>query len=132
MPGRTRAWRFRGVATRYLDPVLRPLASRLPYFGVLTHVGRTTGRTYRTPLNVFRRGDSYVFFLTYGSDAHWVKNVLAAGSATLETRGTVIPLVGPELVVDPDLQPAPAFVRFVEGRVAGATEYLRMRPAGPS
>ena len=64
--GRTRVWGFRRVATRYLDPLLRPLARRLPAFGVLAHKGRTTGTTYHTPINVFRRGDAYVFFLTYG------------------------------------------------------------------
>jgi hypothetical protein len=28
--------------------------------------GRKTGRTYHTPVNVFRRGDAYFFFLTHG------------------------------------------------------------------
>jgi hypothetical protein len=40
-----------------------------------------SGRTYSTPINVFRRGDDYYLFLTYGSDLQWVKNVLAAGPA---------------------------------------------------
>src|SRR3954453_7783462 len=65
--GRTRMWRFRRVAGRYVNPVTRRVAGKLPAFGVLTHRGRKTGRTYRTPVNVFRRGDLYVFFLTYGS-----------------------------------------------------------------
>ena len=29
-------------------------AARLPGFGILTHVGRKSGRIYRTPVNVFR------------------------------------------------------------------------------
>jgi hypothetical protein len=92
------------------------------------HVPRPEERnTYRTPINVFRRGDAYFFFLTYGSDAQWVKNVLAAGSCSLETRGRVVELVEPVLVNDPELRPAPPVVRFVERRIAGATEYLRMR-----
>jgi deazaflavin-dependent oxidoreductase (nitroreductase family) len=124
---RTRAWRFRRIATRYVDPVLRPLASRLPAFGVVIHRGRTSGRVYRTPVNVFRRGETYLFFLTYGSDVHWVKNILAAGSCSIETRGRVVQLADPELVTDPELQPAPPLVRFIEGRLAGVTQYLRMR-----
>ena len=119
-------WRFRGIATHYLDPMLRPLARMLPAFGVVTHQGRKSGRTYATPVNVFRRGDDYVFFLTYGSDAHWVQNILAAGSCELETRGRSVRLVDPEVVTDPELAPAPAFVRFVERRLAGVTQYLRM------
>jgi deazaflavin-dependent oxidoreductase (nitroreductase family) len=122
-------WRLRHIATRYVDPVLRPLARRLPTFGVVTHRGRRTGRTYRTPINVFRRGDSYLFFLTYGSDVQWVKNILAAGSCSLETRGRIIELVEPELVTDPELRPAPVAVRFIERRLAGVTQYLRMRAA---
>jgi hypothetical protein len=58
-----------------------------------------------------------------------VKNVLAAGSCSITTRGRVVELVEPELVTDPDLRPAPAPVRFVERRLAGATQYLRMQVA---
>jgi len=122
-------WRFRHIATRYLDPPLLPIARRVPTFGILTHPGRKTGRVYRTPINVFRRGSDYLFFLTYGSDAQWVKNILAAGSCSLETRGRVVQLVEPELITDPELRPAPPVVRFVERRIAGATQYLRMRVA---
>jgi deazaflavin-dependent oxidoreductase (nitroreductase family) len=124
---RTRAWRLHGVATRYVDPVLRPLARRLPAFGVVIHRGRKSGRIYETPVNVFREGEAYLFFLTYGSDAQWVKNILAAGSCSLETRGRVVQLVDPELVTDPELRPAPQPARFIERRLAGVTQYLRMR-----
>ena len=127
MDGRTRMWRFRQVVTRYVDPVLRPAAGRLPTFGVVRHRGRTTGRTYETPVNVFRRGDEYLFFLTYGSDAQWVKNILARGTCTLRTRGRDVELFEPELIADPELDLAPPFVRFVEKHVAGVTEVLRMR-----
>ena len=82
MPG---AFHF---ATRYLDPVFRPLAARVPAFAVMTHRGRKSGRVYRTPINVFRRGEEYLFFLTYGADVDWVKNVLASGSCSLRTRDT--------------------------------------------
>jgi deazaflavin-dependent oxidoreductase (nitroreductase family) len=122
-------WGFRPVANRYLNRVTTPLARRLPGFAILTHRGRRTGRVYRTPVNVFRRGDDYLFFLTYGSDVQWVKNVLAAGSCSIETRGRIVELVQPELVTDPELRPAPPPVRFIEQRLAGATQYVRMRAA---
>ena len=127
--GRTRAWRFRHIASRYVNPVMRPLARRLPDFGVVIHRGRNTGELYHTPINVFRQGDTYLFLLTYGSDAQWVKNVIAAGSCSLETRGRVVQLIEPQLITDPELRPAPQLVRFVERRVAGVTQYLRMRAA---
>lgn len=129
--GRTRVWRFRRVVIRYVNPVTRPVAKRHPTFATLTHRGRKTGRIYRTPINVFRRGNGYYFFLTYGSDVEWVKNVLAAGSCSIESRGRVVELVEPELVTDPELRPAPPHVRFVERRIAGARQYLRMRATDP-
>jgi deazaflavin-dependent oxidoreductase (nitroreductase family) len=124
---RTRAWRFRSAVGRYVNPLMLPLARRLPAFAVLTHRGRTSGRTYRTPINVFRRGEHYFFFLTYGSDVQWVKNVLVAGVCSIETRGRVVELIEPELITDPELRPAPPHVRFIERRIAGVTQYLRMR-----
>ena len=120
-------WRFRHFVNTYVNPITRRVAKRLPAFAILTHRGRKSGRTYRTPLNVFRRGDEYFFFLTYGSDVQWVKNVLASGTCSIETRGRVVDLVEPELITDPELRPAPPHVRFVERRIAGVTQYLRMR-----
>jgi len=120
-------WRYRRYVNRYLNPITRPLARRLPSFAILTHRGRTSGRTYRTPINVFRRGDAYIFLLTYGSDVQWVKNVLASGSCSIETRGRVVKLVEPELITDPELRLAPPIARFVERHVAGVTQYVRTR-----
>ena len=122
-------WPFRRLATRFVDPILRPVAGIVPSFGVLHHRGRSTGRTYRTPVNVFQRGDTYLFFLTYGSDVHWVKNVLAAGQCAIETRGDTVELVEPKLITDPRLTPAPPVARFIERHFAGASQYLQMRAA---
>jgi deazaflavin-dependent oxidoreductase (nitroreductase family) len=124
-------WRFRRFVNHYINPVTRPVAKKLPSFAILTHRGRNTGSTYRTPINVFQRGNEYFFFLTYGSEVQWVKNVLAAGSCSIETRGRVVELVDPELITDPELRPAPPHVRLVERRIAGVTQYLRMREADP-
>jgi deazaflavin-dependent oxidoreductase (nitroreductase family) len=68
-----------------LNHLTRPLASHLPGFGVIIHHGRRSGRTYETPVNVFRRSDSYVA-LTYGAGADWVRNVLTAGVCELITH----------------------------------------------
>lgn len=128
MGHRTRMWRARPFVTRSVNPVTRRFAGRLPWFGILTYVGRTSGRTYHTPINVFRRGEHYVFFLTYGSDAQWVKNVVAAGGCTIRMRGRDVQLVEPEIFVDPARSVVARPVRFI-GRLGGVTEFLRMRPA---
>jgi hypothetical protein len=48
----------------------------------------------------------------------WVKNVLAGGSCSIETRGRVVELVEPELITDPDLKPEPPHVRGRQARLA--------------
>jgi hypothetical protein len=34
-------------------------AARLPGFAILTHVGRKSGKVYRTPVNVFRASNGF-------------------------------------------------------------------------
>lgn len=126
MGSRSRLWRYRRLVERYVNPVTRLFAGWVPGFGILTHRGHKTGRPYRTPINVFRRGDDYVFFLTYGSDVHWVKNVLSAGECSLRTRGREVILREPVLITDPERRVAPLPARAV-GRVIGAERFLRMR-----
>ena len=133
----TRAPRLHAIrpfTMRVVNPVTRRFAGRAPGFGLLTHVGRTSGRTYVTPLNVFRRGDRYLFALTYGlieantygSGVQWVRNVLAAGCCTLRTRGRDVRLVDPELIVDAKLTLLPLPVRLFL-RPMRVTEILRLR-----
>jgi deazaflavin-dependent oxidoreductase (nitroreductase family) len=107
------------------NPVLSRFAGRLPGFAIVTHVGRRTGKSYRTPVNVFQRQGGYVFALTYGSSALWVRNVLAAGECEMETQGRQVHLAGPRLYVDPSSRGMPAFVRFVL-RLNGVIEFLEM------
>jgi deazaflavin-dependent oxidoreductase (nitroreductase family) len=128
MTAPTRMSRLRPITTRLFNPLARRFAGRLPWFGILTYRGRTSGRTYHTPLNVFRRGDRYVFALTYGGDTQWVKNVVAAGSCTLRTRGRDIRLVDPEMFRDPTRGLMPLPVRVILG-LNDVSEFLRMRIA---
>jgi deazaflavin-dependent oxidoreductase (nitroreductase family) len=68
------------------------------YASVVRHVGRRSGRAYETPVVPFPTGDGFVVPLPYGDRADWVRNVLAAGSATLVHEGTTYPVDHPELV----------------------------------
>jgi deazaflavin-dependent oxidoreductase (nitroreductase family) len=121
------AMRFmRPFTTRVVNPITRPFAGRLPGFGILSYVGRRSGRRYRTPINVFRHGQDYVVALTYGSDVHWVKNVMAAGQCELETMGHRFHLTDPRLFVDPKQRLMPLPVRLFL-RLMRVTEFLSMR-----
>jgi deazaflavin-dependent oxidoreductase (nitroreductase family) len=124
----TRMRVIRPFTTRIVNPITRRFAGWLPWFGILTYRGRKSGKTYRTPMNVFRRGGSYVFALTYGSDVDWVKNVVAAGECGLRTLGRDVHLVEPELFVDPKQRQMPPLIRLFL-RVNRVTEFMRMRIA---
>ena len=111
-----------------LNRVTGPLAPHVPGLGVITHVGRRSGRVYRTPVNVFTREDGYVFALTYGHEAQWVRNVLAAGGCELTTRGERHRLIDPQLFRDARRRAAAPVARPIL-RLVGADEFLRLRRA---
>jgi deazaflavin-dependent oxidoreductase (nitroreductase family) len=117
--------KFNRVVT---NRVLGPLARYLPGFAVVSHVGRRSGRTYRTPVNLYRRGDSFVIALVYGADSQWVRNVLAAGGADVETRGRRVRLVGPEVLRDPARSLVPKPVRLAL-RVVNVEEFMLLERA---
>jgi deazaflavin-dependent oxidoreductase (nitroreductase family) len=105
------------VNRRVTNHLLTGLATRLPGFGVVNHIGRRSRREYRTPVNVFQRGDRFTIALTYGFNADWVRNVLAEDGCTLETRGRTLRLSRPHLYHDESRHPVPAPVRLVLGLV---------------
>jgi deazaflavin-dependent oxidoreductase (nitroreductase family) len=113
---------------RVTNRVTGPLVPHLPGFGLVIHRGRRSGNRYETPVNVFTRGDGFVIALTYGVQADWVQNVLAAGGCELVTRGHRIQLDQPELVHDEQRALATPVVRPVL-RLIGAADFLRLRRA---
>ena len=105
--------------------IAKPFASRLPGFGVVTNAGRTSGKLYRTPVNVFREPGGFLIALTYGRDSGWVRNVLAAGRCQLETRRVTYQLSEPVIVNDPTRRRFPLLVRVVLGLI-DANDYLQL------
>lgn len=116
---------------RFTNRVTGPVAPHLPGFGVVAHVGRRSGRRYQTPVNVFAREDGFVIALTYGREAQWVSNVLAAGGCELTTRGHRYRLTRPEIFRDERRRAAAPVARPML-RLVGASEFMRLRraPAG--
>ncbi|WP_033289968.1 nitroreductase family deazaflavin-dependent oxidoreductase [Amycolatopsis jejuensis] len=115
--------RFNRVVT---NRVTKPVADKLPGFGVLIHRGRRSGKEFRTPLNIFRSADGFVVALTYGPDTDWVRNVFAAGGAEIITRGRKYRVHDPELVHDETRRPMPPGVRQFLGLV-GVTDFLMLK-----
>jgi deazaflavin-dependent oxidoreductase (nitroreductase family) len=100
-------------------------ADRVPGFGIVSHVGRKSGKLYRTPVNVFRAPEGFFIALTYGRDSEWVKNVLAAGGCELETRGVRYQLSAPAIAHDPTRRRFPRLVRMVL-RLVGANDFMQL------
>jgi deazaflavin-dependent oxidoreductase (nitroreductase family) len=112
--------------------VFNPRALRNRKWSVIHHVGRTTGTSYRTPLEAVAVDNGFVFTLVYGSQSDWVRNVLAAGTATLDHGGATVELTEPEVLdadeafalLPPDAKRPPRLLRI--------GEFLVMRHAASS
>jgi deazaflavin-dependent oxidoreductase (nitroreductase family) len=119
--------RFNRIPNR----LIRTIAGRrFSPMAVVVHRGRRSGRPYRTPVVAFPLRDGYVVSLFYGPARDWVRNVLAAGSCTLERGGRRVELTGPAVLsASEGLALLPALVR--PGlRLLRVTSYLRLhRPA---
>lgn len=126
MPQLTRAVaRLNKIGINRLTARLFP---RLAGFGVVVHRGHRSGRTFRTPVNVFPTRHGYVIALTYGTEAQWVRNVLAAGGCELETRGQRLRLDAPRLFRDESRRDIRPVERAILG-LAGIADFLELQPA---
>lgn len=89
----------RGFARTVVNPrMLRTAGTPGAPASVIHHVGRRTGRPYRTPVQAAPTVEGFVIALPYGTSSNWVRNVLAAGSATLVHEGVTHRVHHPEVV----------------------------------
>ncbi len=69
------------------NPIQRMWAGWLPPFAIVEHVGRRSGKPYRTPVNAFHTSvdgkPGVAIVLTYGPDRDWLKNLTAAGGGRM-------------------------------------------------
>lgn len=93
---------FRGFLKSYNSITRHNSGTRLSTLGLLTHVGRRSGRSYRTSLGVTRYRDGFLLPLTYGPRTDWYRNLMAAGTGTLVWRGQTYQLERPEIVAGPE------------------------------
>lgn len=111
--------------------VFNPRAVRGGKWPVLTHVGRSSGRTYQTPLDAYPVDGGYVFVLVYGSDSDWVRNVLAAGRARLRIDGKELELAAPAVIGETEAFQALAGDVARPPKLLRITEFLRMDLVAP-
>jgi deazaflavin-dependent oxidoreductase (nitroreductase family) len=101
---------------KMFNPIARPLlAAGLPMSvnGLLTIRGRTSGLPRKTPLAIIEVGGRRWIWSPWG-EVHWVRNLRAAGRATLTVRRRTEEVMATELSPDERV----AFVRDVLAPVA--------------
>jgi len=89
----------RAFNKRLLNPLMMRLAGRKHWYAsVVEHTGRRSGKHYATPVAVERVPDGFVIPLPYGVDVDWLRNVVAAGHANIQTHGQRYRVVQPEII----------------------------------
>ena len=83
---------------RFVNPLVLLISGRgwMPIVGIIHHRGRRTGRLYSTPLGMRRLGGGVVIPRTFGAEAGWYRNLVAAGSVSATYRGRTSIVGAPE------------------------------------
>lgn len=88
---------------RYVtNPIQKMWAGWAPSFAIIEHVGRKSGKTYRTPVSAFSATvggkPGIAVLLTYGPDRDWLKNLDAAGGGQMRRHGKTFGIGDPKIV----------------------------------
>lgn len=89
---------IRRMNRAYFNPRQQDAGTPGAYASVIRHTGRTTGTPYETPVVAATTDDGFAIALPYGSQADWLKNVLASGSATVVHEGRTHRVREPKVV----------------------------------
>lgn len=111
---------------RVIETAGRPGASA----SVIRHVGRTSGNPYETPVGVVDIGDDVLITLPYGTNADWLKNVKAEGSAEVVHEGRTFRVEHPEVVGAADVASHHSRRERLLQRLYGVDLILRLHKTG--
>jgi deazaflavin-dependent oxidoreductase (nitroreductase family) len=89
---------MRHVNRVFTNPLMGTLAWLVPPLAVVHHVGRRTGRAYRTPVVAFHGDEGVVIPMTYGRDVDWARNIIRARGCELERLGRRMTVRNPRIV----------------------------------
>lgn len=84
--------------------VMRTAGNAGTQTSVIEHVGRRSGKTYETPVDIIETTTRLLIALPYGARTDWLRNVLAAGSATVVSGGERISVERPAVVGTADVE----------------------------
>src|SRR5512135_32269 len=77
---------------------LRTAGTGDAYASVVRHVGRTSGKSYETPVHAVATDSGFAIALPYGPSCDWGKNVLARRAAAIVYRVRTYPADEPKIV----------------------------------
>ncbi len=114
-----------------LNPAMLLLAGRKWWYaGVIRHTGRRTGTSYATPVVVSPvAGDRFVIPLPYGTEVDWLRNVLAAGKASVTVDGESYEVREPEVITAAAAAPLLSDRRRREFGRFGIAHYVKLQRA---
>jgi deazaflavin-dependent oxidoreductase (nitroreductase family) len=118
-----------------LNPFMLQVAGRKHWYAsVIRHSGRRSGKNYATPVVAERVTGGFIVPLPYGTRVDWLRNVLAAGKATVVMHGQTCDVIEPEILDAPTALPqiSPSHRRTFQR--LGISKFVRLKtaPSGPS
>ncbi len=89
---------MRRVNRVFTNPLMGTFAWLVPPLAVVHHVGRKSGRRYRSPVVAFRSASGFVIPMTYGRDVDWARNLVHARGCEVQQMGQRFELRNPRIV----------------------------------
>ena len=97
-----------------------------PFFSVVRHTGRASGRAFEVPVAARRLADGFVLALAFGPNAHWYRNLVAAGGGIIRWRGVDYPVGAPEPIDADEALATFLPIQRAGLRAAGIDGYIRL------
>ena len=106
--------------------VMRTAGTAATQTSVIEHVGRRSGRSYETPVDIVDTATGMLIALPYGARTDWLRNVLAAGSAAVVTGGERLEVGRPTIVATADVVDLIPRRTLATLRLFGVSQCLRL------
>jgi len=89
---------MRRVNRVFTNPLMGTFAWLVPPLAMVHHVGRKSGRHYRSPVVAFQSSGGFVIPMTYGRDVDWARNIVKARGCEIQQMGRRYKLRNPRIV----------------------------------
>jgi deazaflavin-dependent oxidoreductase (nitroreductase family) len=85
---------------RLLNRAVLPLAGTrlMPLYGVITHRGRRSGKSFRTPVVIRPTDGGFIVPMPWGETTDWCRNIRAAGACVVRWKGRDYVMNQPEVL----------------------------------